>query len=121
MKTLALALFAVALSLSSMDCTPAAWAKADVIFNDVLSGVEHQETIEQIELQVAADAGFSGVVNTVVVTLVVDALDTLINLGVIPPQYVPSAVAMETQEADKLVKMGGHMPHALLSIHRGAF
>ena len=77
--------------------------------------------MEQIELQVALDAGFSGVVNTIVVTLVVDAIDTLIQLGVIPPNLIPTATAMETQEADKLVRMGGHMPHALLAIHRGAF
>jgi hypothetical protein len=121
MKTLALALFAVALSLSSMDCTPAAWAKADTVLSDVLSGIEHGETLEQIELAVAADAGFGGVVNTIVVTLVVDALDVLVSMGIIPANLIPTATALEVQEADKLVKMGGHMPHALLSIHRGAF
>lgn len=100
----------------TLACTPAQWAKADTVFKDVLSGLEQHETVEQIELQVAVDAGFSGIVNTVVVTLVVDTLDTLISLGVIPPNLLPTAVAMETQEADKLVRMGGHLPHALKSI-----
>jgi hypothetical protein len=102
-------------------CTPAAWAKADTVLSDVLSGIEHGQTIEQIELQVANDAGFNGVVNTIVVTLVVDALDVLIQMGIIPPNLIPTATAMETTEAEKLVKMGGHMPHALVSIHREAF
>ena len=116
MKTLILA---AALAIAA--CTPAAWAKADAIFQDVLNGIEHGQTVEQIELQVALDAGFSGVVNTIVVTLVVDAIDTLIQLKIIPPNLIPMATALEVQEADKLVKMGGHMPHALLSIHREAF
>jgi len=102
--------------LLALSCTPAQWQEAGTIWGDVLSGLEHGQTIEQIELKVAQDAGFNGVVNTVVVTIVVDTIDELIALGIIPPNLVPTATAMETQEAEKLVKMGGKLPHALRSI-----
>jgi hypothetical protein len=107
---------ALGLALSVSGCTKAEWAKADLVISDVLSGVEHGETIEQIELQVATDAGFSGTVNTIVVTLVVDALDTLIALNIIPASLVPTATKMETTEAEKLAGMGGHVPHTLRAI-----
>lgn len=108
-----LALPLVALTALFVMCTPAQVAEGEKIFADVLSGVEHGQTLEQIELQVANDAGFSGVVNTIVVTIVVDTLDELIALGVIPPNLIPTATAMEATEVAKLSSMGGKPAHAL--------
>lgn len=110
------AVVSVGLAASVSGCTPAQTAVAEKVISDVLSGIQHGQTIEQIELQVATDAGFGGVVNTIVVTLVVDALDTLIALGIIPPSLVPTATEYETTEAAKLVHMGGKPAHTLRSI-----
>jgi uncharacterized membrane protein len=92
-----------------------AWARA---FSDVIADIQNHETLEQIELNVAADLGFAGIVNTVVSTFVVDAIDEAIALGLIPPAYVPGATAMEHTEAAKLVRLGGHLPTAMLDRHR---
>jgi hypothetical protein len=100
----------------TQSCTPAQWAQAGQTWADILSGLEHGHTIEQIELQVAKDNGFGGVVNTIVVTLVVDAIDEMIALGIIPPQYIPAATAMGNAEAAKLVRLGGHPLHAMRSL-----
>lgn len=92
-----------------------AWARA---FSDVITDIQNHETLEQIEINVAADLGFAGVVNTVVSTFVVDAIDEAIALGLIPAAYVPTAVDMEKVEASRLVRMGGHLPTAMLRRHR---
>jgi hypothetical protein len=94
-----------------------AWVRA---FNDVIADIQTHDTLEQIELNVAADLGFAGVVNTVVSTFVVDAIDEAIALGLIPAQYVPAATDMEKVEAARLIKMGGHLPTSMLRRHRAS-
>jgi hypothetical protein len=91
-----------------------AWARA---FSDVITDIQSHETLEQIEINVAADLGFAGVVNTVVSTFVVDAIDEAIALGLIPPAYVPTATDMEKVEASRLIQMGGHLPTSMLLRH----
>jgi hypothetical protein len=91
-----------------------AWEKA---FKDVVSDIQNGDGLAQIEGDVAADLGFAGIVNTVVATFVVDAIDEAIALGLIPAALVPNAAAMEKAEAQKVVQMGGHLPTSVLLRH----
>jgi hypothetical protein len=109
-----LALPLVALFLFGCASLPA-WEKA---FTDVVADIQAGDGLAQIEQTVAVDLGFAGVVNTVVATFVVDAIDEAIALGLIPPALVPNAIAMEKTEAAKLIQMGGHLPTSVLLRHR---
>jgi hypothetical protein len=106
-------LCAVCACMSACASLPA-WEKA---FKDVVSDIQAGDGLAQIEGDVATDLGFSGIVNTVVATFVVDAIDEAIALGLIPSALIPNATAMEQAEATKLVKMGGHLPTAVLMRH----
>jgi hypothetical protein len=106
-----------AFAFGTQACTSAQVAKFSQIEQDVLSGLRNGETLEQIEQRVAADLGVAGPVNTLIATLVVDTIDALVALNVIPPNIVPTAQRMESEEAGKLIRMGGHLPQAMLLRH----
>jgi hypothetical protein len=103
----------LAASVSGCASLPA-WGRA---FRDVVADIQAGDGLVQIEQTVAADLGFAGVVNTVVATFVVDAIDEAIALGLIPAAYVPAAQAMEKTEAAKVLQMGGHLPTSVLLRH----
>jgi hypothetical protein len=113
-KTLAV-LCGLALVTQTTACASLpAWAKA---FKDVVADLGNHDTLEQIEQDVAVDLNFSGPINTIVSTFVIDAIDEAIALGLIPAADVPYAVGLEKTEAAKLVQMGGHLPTSVLLRH----
>jgi hypothetical protein len=90
-------------------CTPAQVAETTQIETTIINDIKAGDTDQQIELDVAAiviPAGQPLVVTDTIVAIVNDVLDELINLNVIPPVLLPSAVAMHARLTTQLASKG---------------
>jgi hypothetical protein len=79
-------------------CTPAQSAELTQIENRVAADLQAGKTLEQIETDVAIIVNPKNpLIDTLVVILVNDALQILVDAGVIPPIFLPRAQTMLAQ------------------------
>lgn len=98
----------VGAAAATESCTPAQQALFDQVDNLVLADIRAGDVLNQIETDVAKLV--AGQPGADVVMIVDDALALLIDLNAIPPNLIPTAIKMRTEEESKLLAAGKHLP-----------